>query len=269
VAEEPEVEGRLACHQLGSRGTRTIPSALGTFPTSLAAWQRRLQSGQAGMGMIGAVNHFGPRALTLFADWTDRIAAGELPPAPPRPAGIERNVVITEWDWADPKAYLHDEVSTDRRNPTVNANGLIYGALELSADYLPVLDPVHNQISRVELTVRDPALRGRRPTWRSRRRIGKQTMDEPQQRPQPDVRSEGASVVSSAMRPRTIRRSAEVRAWHRRSSSPLPSHAAARDVNPATKKITHISTCFSAPPDVCRGRQRHPVDERRRRRRGG
>ena len=39
------------------------------------------------------------------------------------------------WDWADPKAYLHDVVSTDRRNPTVNANGLIYGALELSADY--------------------------------------------------------------------------------------------------------------------------------------
>ena len=79
--------------------------------------------------------------LKLFADWTDRIAAGEVPPAPPRPQGIERNVVITEWDWADPKAYLHDEVSTDRRNPTVNANGLIYGALELSADYLPVLDP--------------------------------------------------------------------------------------------------------------------------------
>ena len=80
----------------------------------------------------------------MFADWTDRIAAGEVPPAPPRPQGVERNVVITEWDWADPKAYLHDVVSTDRRNPTVNANGLIYGSLELSADYLPVLDPVHN-----------------------------------------------------------------------------------------------------------------------------
>ena len=64
-----------------------------------------------------------------------------MPQAPPRPQGLERNVVITEWDWADPKAYLHDEVSTDRRNPTLNANGLIYGSLELSADYLPVLDP--------------------------------------------------------------------------------------------------------------------------------
>src|SRR2546426_12359609 len=76
----------------------------------------------------------GPRALAMFADWTDRIAAGELPPAPPRPQGVERNVVITEWDWADPKAYLHDEVSTDRRNPMVNTTGSIYGSLELSAD---------------------------------------------------------------------------------------------------------------------------------------
>ena len=79
-------------------------------------------------------------AIKNFADWTDRIAAGEVPPAPPRPQGLERNVVITEWDWADPKAYLHDEVSTDRRQPTVNANGPIYGSLELSADYTPVLN---------------------------------------------------------------------------------------------------------------------------------
>ena len=54
----------------------------------------------------------------MFADWTDSDRRRrEVPPAPPRPQGIERNVVITEWDWADPKAYLHDEVSTDRRNP--------------------------------------------------------------------------------------------------------------------------------------------------------
>ena len=47
------------------------------------------------------------------------------------PRGIERNVVITLWDWADRTAYLHDEVSTDHRDPTVNANGPIYGALVL------------------------------------------------------------------------------------------------------------------------------------------
>src|SRR3712207_8371298 len=53
--------------------------------------------------------------------WTERVANGEIPAtAPKRPQGIERNVVITIWDWADPKAYLHDLVSTDRNNPTVD-----------------------------------------------------------------------------------------------------------------------------------------------------
>jgi len=119
--------GCTACHQLGTKGTREIPKQLGTFPTSAEAWERRIQSGQAGAQMTGGLNAMGKdRALAMFADWTDRIAKGELPPAPPRPQGLERNVVITQWDWADPKAYLHDEVSTDRRNPTLNANGLIY-----------------------------------------------------------------------------------------------------------------------------------------------
>ncbi len=146
-----------ACHQLGTKGTREIPAALGTFPSSFASWERRLQSGQAGTQMMGIVNQLGhDRALKLFADWTDRVAKGEPPPAPPRPQGVERNIVITEWDWADPKAYLHDEVSTDRRNPRLNANGLLYGSLELSADYLPVLDPVHSTATQVPLTVRDP-----------------------------------------------------------------------------------------------------------------
>src|SRR2546430_817369 len=83
-------------------------------------------------------------------------AGGALPPPPPGPRGIERNGVIPEWAWADPKASRQDEASTARRNPTLNANGSIYGALELSADYLPVLDPVRNTTSRLPLTVRDP-----------------------------------------------------------------------------------------------------------------
>ena len=79
-----------------------------------------------------------------------------MPPVPPRPQGLERNVVITQWDWADPKAYLHDEASTDKRNPTVNAHGPIYGALEASADYVPILDPVGHMASQVKIPVRDP-----------------------------------------------------------------------------------------------------------------
>ena len=92
--------------------------------------------------MSNILNQFGrKRVLEMFADWTDRIAKGEVPPTPPRPQGAERNIVITEWDFAEPKVYLHDVVSTDRRNPRVNANGPVYGSLELSADYLPVVDP--------------------------------------------------------------------------------------------------------------------------------
>src|SRR5690606_443907 len=148
----------LACHQLGSKGTREFHENLGSFNSSVEAWERRLQAGQAGGSMISSVHRIGrEEVLNMFADWTDRIAEGEVPEqAPPRPEGLERNVVITQWDWADPKAYLHDLVSTDRRDPTVNSNGLIYGALEASADYLPVLDPVNHVASKVPLTVRDP-----------------------------------------------------------------------------------------------------------------
>ena len=149
--------GCMACHQLGNKATREIPPELGKFDSLTAAWDRRIQSGQAGGGMNRGLNRMGRRrALQVFADWTDRILAGEVPSAPPRPQGQERNVVITQWDWADPKAYLHDEISTDKRNPTLNANGPIYGALEASADYIPVLDPVSHTARRVRMPVRDP-----------------------------------------------------------------------------------------------------------------
>lgn len=149
--------GCLACHQLGNKATREIPKDLGTFDSPALAWQRRIQSGQAGSDMVADLEKLGrERASVMFGDWSDRIARGEIPQAPPRPQRVERNVVITEWDWADPKAYLHDEVSTDRRHPTLNANGLIYGSTELSTDYLPVLDPVQNTRGKVPLPVRDP-----------------------------------------------------------------------------------------------------------------
>ncbi|MES1255573.1 MAG: carboxypeptidase-like regulatory domain-containing protein, partial [Acidobacteriota bacterium] len=150
-------DGCTGCHQLGNKATREIPPALGTFATSAAAWERRIQSGQAGGGMSNRVAQVGrARALGMYADWTDRVAAGALPTTTPaRPAGRERTVVITMWDWAEPKVYLHDEIATDKRNPTVNAHGPIYGATEESADYLPVVDPARNAASQVRLTVRD------------------------------------------------------------------------------------------------------------------
>ena len=146
-----------ACHQLGNKATREIPKNLGTFESSAAAWGRRILSGQAGGSMANGLAQLGAkRALAMFGDWTDRVMAGELPPAPPRPQGVERNVVITQWDWATPKAYLHDEIATDKRNPSVNANGPLYGAPEASTDELPVLDPVRHTASSIRVRVRDP-----------------------------------------------------------------------------------------------------------------
>ncbi|PYN51768.1 MAG: hypothetical protein DMD94_24475 [Candidatus Rokuibacteriota bacterium] len=153
-----KTNGCYTCHALGNKATRTIPKELGRFDSSAEAWARRIVSGQAMTQMVNNVSRIGPqRAYKLFADWTDRIAAGELPTSKPtRPQGAERNVVVTLWDWAGPKDYLHDEISTDKRKPTVNANGLIYGATEESTDLFPVLDPVGHKATQVKMLVRDP-----------------------------------------------------------------------------------------------------------------
>ncbi len=241
--------GCLACHQLGNKATREIPRELGEFPTTAAAWDRRVQSGQAGAQMGGALNQFGrERILAEFASWTDRIRGGELPPAPPRPQGPERNVVITWWDWADPKAYLHDVVSTDRRNPTVNAKGPLYGALELSADYLPVLDPVRHVASAVELTVRDPNTPatspnmpnpspywGSEPIWKSKNNVHNPMFDE-----------QGRVWITSAIRAFDNPDYCKAGSSHP-SAKLTPLDRSSRHLamyDPKTRQLTHISTCF-------------------------
>jgi hypothetical protein len=149
--------GCVGCHQLGDLSTRTIPKAFHDAGSSEAQWMRRIQAGQAGPEMVAGLSGLGPIAVRNLADWTDRIAAGKLPVAKPaRPQGLERNVVVTVRDWLDDKHYLHDLVSTDRRNPTVNANGLLYGSTELSTGVIPVLDPVKNTAAEIKAPVRDP-----------------------------------------------------------------------------------------------------------------
>jgi hypothetical protein len=153
-----KTDGCIHCHQIGDLATRTIPAQLGHFNTSAEAWERRIQSGQAGRGMVEAIGLFDTgRQLSLLGDWTDRVAKGELPKTDPvRPTGVERAIVVTEWDWNTPKAYVHDGISTDKRNPTVNANGLIYGSTEVSTELLPWVDPVHNTSGVLKTEYRDP-----------------------------------------------------------------------------------------------------------------
>jgi hypothetical protein len=141
-------QGCVGCHQLGQLSTRTIPEAFGTFKTGEEAWARRIQSGQAYPNMINIMGSINDVPLKYFGEWTDSIANGALPSdKPPRPQGIERNIVITEWDWGTDKKYLHDLISSDKRNPTVNAYGKLYGSTEYSTDHLPVLDPKTAQVS--------------------------------------------------------------------------------------------------------------------------
>ena len=151
----------------GSRRSRTKPASAAissassapgpsrrrseTFKSGEDAWMRRVQSGQASPNMVNPLaGQFGGVPFKYFGDWTDRVAKGELPFAkPPRPAGIERNVVITTWDWGNEKHYLHDLISSDKRNPTVDANGPLYGSTEYATDHLPVLDPKTSKVTYI------------------------------------------------------------------------------------------------------------------------
>ena len=146
------------CHQLGNAYTRTMPAMFKDMDPA-QAWTRRVQSGQAGTLMVNALTRLGPKASEMFGDWTTRIKNGELPTGSASAAtmGIEQQRGDYPVGLGGPaKAYLHDEISTDKRDPNVNANGLIYGSAEESRDYLPVLDPVHNTISQVKTPYRDP-----------------------------------------------------------------------------------------------------------------
>ena len=120
----------IGCHQLGQESTRTIPAALGEFQSGMEAWGRRIASGHTGQFMMDRVaKQLGGVPLKYYGEWTDRIAKGELPAAkPPRPQGVERNVVVTSWEWGTEKTFLHDLSSSDRRNPTVNPYGPLYGS---------------------------------------------------------------------------------------------------------------------------------------------
>jgi hypothetical protein len=43
--------------------------------------------------------------IRRLAEWTDRIKAGEFPASvPPRPHGVERNLVVAVYDWSSPKS---------------------------------------------------------------------------------------------------------------------------------------------------------------------
>jgi hypothetical protein len=245
-------DGCTGCHQMGDKATREIPKLfLNQYPDTKVAWERRVQAGQAGGGMSATLTRVGPRAAAMYADWTDRIARGELPDATPsRPQGRERNVVVTLWDWADPKVYLHDAIASDKRNPTVNPNGPIYGALEESGDYLTVLDPAHSSTSKIKLTVRDPQTPssfatkpmgpspfwGDEAIWNSQTTVHSFAMDK-------KARVWAASRVRKPETPPWCQAGSD-----RPSAKLMPINSGQRGLelyDPKTKETTTIDTCFT------------------------
>jgi hypothetical protein len=241
-----------SCHSLGSQNIRHPRPELGDFADSYELWIRRIQSGQAMNTMASSITRLGPeRGISLFADWTDRIARGELPSdRPRRPDGFERNMVVTLWDWASPTTYQHDAISTDKREPTLNANGYIYGSPEESSDDVPVLDPVANRTWTVRhpyahpdtpTTAENPLgtspFWGDEPIWDSRTSIHNPIMDH-----------RGLVWFTARIRP-----PGDQPAWCGRdgdhpSARVAPLAAAGRHLSvydPRTQRFDLIDTCFS------------------------
>ena len=148
------------CHQMGNKATREIPPAIASqFDNAYDAWEYRTQVGVSGPYMASRLGPLGPRrALEVFADWSDRIAGGELPDAPPRPRGVERNLVVTQWEFGTEKTFVHDVISTNRQDPTINAYGPIVGVAELSGNFIELLDPVGHTDRRIEIPSHDPSV---------------------------------------------------------------------------------------------------------------
>jgi hypothetical protein len=156
-----ETKACFSCHQVGTRITRELSKGVGESASSLEAWDRHTAMGPNGANMSGVFKSLGAQRKA-FADWTDRIAAGAFPEAPPRPTGVERNLVISMWDWALPTSRRSDAAGTDERTPTLNGNGLVYGAIQ-SSDILAVLDPKENRTWDIKIPSNGPVLDAKTP----------------------------------------------------------------------------------------------------------
>jgi len=238
-----------SCHALGSKGVRTVPDMFAKGGDSFQAWARRTQSGQAMTNMALSLGNMGAeRALKQFADWTDRIAAGELPFAKPeRPKGVERNLVVTMWNFSSPQYYLHDGISSYQHNPRVNANGPVYGSPEESTDLVPVVDPVKHTAYQIKhpvqpetpssltLPMQPSPYWGEKPIWDGHSSMHNNMMD-----------AEGRVWFSARFRPAANPDFCKQGSEHP-SAKVAPLNESPRQLSvydPKTKAWKHVDTCF-------------------------
>lgn len=152
------IKGCFDCHQLGNKATREMNPVIAKQASSTAdAWDRRVRVGPSAPSMAADFMKLGDHRK-VFAEWTDRIAKGEAPKmAPPRPKGIERNAVISTWDWGNPTDGRSDSVAADLRNPAANANGPVFGVTQM-VDSLNMLDPIENRSTKIPIPTNAPPL---------------------------------------------------------------------------------------------------------------
>ena len=241
------------CHELGTPITRTLEHMDHfNFATPEEAWIYRTQLGVRGSSMQAAFLTFGREAAArTFAAWTTRIKNGDVPPAPDRPSGVERNVVVTLWDWGVADSFMHDEISTDKNNPTVNAYGPVY-AVSSGHGKLTIVDPVENSTHELIIPTRDdprkvpsrfppPAMPSN--FWGNRHLWGLENPSDPHN---PMMDEQGRVWMTSKIR------DAEP-AWCQAGSSnkfaqyyPLSfSNRQASYYDPATGEFVLIDTCFA------------------------
>ena len=245
------------CHQLGNQLTRSVDHIFKAKPELKSheeAWEWRLGTGVRGTAMYSVLTNQGKvRPLRTFADWTERVAKGEVPPPPPRPSGQERNVVLTLWDWGTDHSFMHDEVATDKRHPTVNAFGPIY-AVSAGHGTLVILNPLTNRTEEIEIPTRAPRAdvpsRFPKPTrpslWWGDTHLWGNPPYNPADPHNPMLDGKGRVWITSKIRPN------QDPSW---CSDPSNKYAAwfplrnsgrqASVYDPKTKQFTLIDTCFS------------------------
>lgn len=106
-------------------------------------------------GGFANFNELGDVGLPIYAKWIDAIRNGAVPPAPPRPQGAERNIVVTTWDAGALTAFSHDIVASDKRNPSVNAGGPVFFG-DWHNDAFTFVDPTTNTDTTIQVPTIDP-----------------------------------------------------------------------------------------------------------------
>ena len=93
------------------------------------------------------------RGLKMFADWTNAIAAGEVPTGAAASQGHGAQRRDHHVELGRQRRFVHDEIATDKRNPRRQSERAVYG-VDIGNDYLLIVDPVNHWSELLRLPTR-------------------------------------------------------------------------------------------------------------------